>query len=57
MKDIFLKLILNILKNYITFTMIYQGLVLKKVHRMIKFNQKAWLKLYIRMNTDTDTNE
>ena len=28
------------------------GLVLKKVHRIIKFNQKAWLKPYIDMNTD-----
>ena len=28
------------------------GLVLKKVHRMIKFNQNAWLKPYINMNTD-----
>ena len=27
------------------------GLVLKKVHRVIRFNQKAWLKLYIDMNT------
>ena len=27
-----------------------QGLVLKKVHRKIKFIQNAWLKLYI----DTD---
>ena len=26
------------------------GLILKKVHRVIKFNQKAWLKPYIRMN-------
>ena len=23
------------------------GLILKKVHRIIKFNQKAWLKPYI----------
>ena len=26
-------------------------LVLKKVHRVIKFSQNAWLKLYIYMNT------
>ena len=28
------------------------GLILKKVHRVIKFNQKAWLGPYIKMNTD-----
>ena len=28
------------------------GLVLKKVHRVIKFNQNAWLKPNIDMNTD-----
>ena len=28
------------------------GLVLKKVHKVIKFNQNAWLKPYIHMNTD-----
>ena len=27
------------------------GLVLKDVHRVIKFNQEAWLKPYIDMNT------
>ena len=27
------------------------GLMLKKVHRVIQFNQKAWLKPYIDMNT------
>ena len=26
------------------------GLILKKAHRMIKFNEKAWLKPYIDMN-------
>ena len=31
------------------------GLVLKKVHRVITFNQKAWLKLYINMITDLGT--
>ena len=29
-----------------------RGLVSKKVHRIIKFNQKAWLKPYIDVNTD-----
>ena len=28
------------------------GLVLKKVHSVIKFNQKAWLKSYIDMNSE-----
>ena len=32
------------------------GLVLKKVHRMIKFNQKAWLKEYNDMNTELRKN-
>ena len=27
------------------------GLILKRVHRVIQFNQKAWLKLYIDINT------
>ena len=32
------------------------GLKLKKVQRVIRFNQKAWLKPYIDMNTKLRTN-
>ena len=32
------------------------GLVLKKVHRVIKFNQKAWIKSYIDMITELRIN-
>ena len=28
-----------------------QGLILEKVHRVVKFNQKAWLKPCVYMNT------
>ena len=28
------------------------GFLLNKVHRIIKFKQKVWLKSYINMNTD-----
>ena len=28
-----------------------RGLILKKVDKIIQFNQKAWLKPYINMNT------
>ena len=31
------------------------GLILKKVHKVIQFNQKAWLKPYIDMNTKLRT--
>ena len=33
----------------------YSGLVLKDVDRVIKFNQEAWLKPYIDMNTKLRT--
>ena len=32
------------------------GLVLKKVHRVIKLNQNGWLKPYADMNTDIRRN-
>ena len=28
------------------------GLILKEVHKVIQFNQEAWLKEYIDMNTE-----
>ena len=31
------------------------GMKLKKVHRGIKFNERAWLKDYIQLNTDLRT--
>ena len=31
------------------------GIILKKVHRVIQFNQEAWLKPYIEMNTKLRT--
>ena len=38
----------HILKKYLR----KSWLILKKVHRVIQFNQKAWLKPYIDMNTE-----
>ena len=83
MKDILLKLMFSILKNYMNFIINYhfyqkkrkfvanlhdktdyvihirslnqalnRGLTLKKVTRVIKFNQKTWLKPYIDINTE-----
>ena len=33
------------------------GLVLKKVNRVIQFNQEVWLKEYIEMNTELRKHE
>ena len=54
MKCILLKFILNILKNYMKFIMIYHFtiLVLKKVHTVNKFSQNTRLKKNINMKTD-----
>ena len=30
---------------------LHHGLILKIVHRVVQFNQEAWLKSYINMNT------
>ena len=38
---------INLLKQALN-----HGLKLKKIHRIIEFNQKAWLKPYIDMNTE-----
>ena len=43
-------------KNYVVHIRVLKqasnhGLILQKVHRVIQFTQKAWLKPYIDMNT------
>ena len=35
--------------------LINHGLILRKFHRVIQFNQKAWLKEYIDINTKLKT--
>ena len=47
-------------KNYVVYVRtlkeaLNHDLVLKKVHRVIKFNQNAWFKPYIEMNTKLKT--
>ena len=41
-------------KNYVVHIMyaLNHGLILKKVHRVIQFYQKAWLKPYVDLNTE-----
>ena len=36
---------------------LHHGLVLKKVHRAVRFNENAWLKSYIDMNTKLRKNK
>ena len=31
---------------------LHYGLMLKKAHSVIEFNQEAWLEPYVRLNTD-----
>ena len=52
------KLVCNVedKENYIVYIRalkqaLNNGLILKKVHRVIQFNQEAWLKSYINVNT------
>ena len=56
------KLVCNVhdKKNYVTHIKalkqtLNHGLILQKVNRVIQFNQKAWLKPYIDMNTKLRT--
>ena len=53
------KLVCNVYdkKNYVVHIRslkqaLNHGLILKKVHRAIQFNQKSWFKAYIDMNTE-----
>ena len=53
------KLVCNLYdkKNYVVYIKLLKqalmhGLKLRKVHKVLQFNQKAWLKTYIEMNTE-----
>ena len=53
------KLVCNLYdkRNYVVYIRslnqaLSHGLILKKVHRVIQFNQEAWLKQYIDKNTE-----
>ena len=54
--EIFAKLVANLQEYFMHIRNLKQamnhGLILRKVHRVIKFNQKDWLKPYIDMNTE-----
>ena len=43
-------------RKYCSYKIFKTGIILKKVHRVIQFNQKAWLKPYIEMNTELRKN-
>ena len=54
------KLVCNLYDNYVAHIRtlkqaLNHGLILKRVHKVIQFNQKAWLKSYIDMNTKLRT--
>ena len=58
------KLICNLYdkNNYIVYIRslkhaLNHGITIKKVHRVIQFNQEAWLKEYIDMNTELKKNK
>ena len=54
--EVFAKLVANLQEYFMRIRNLKQamnhGLILRKVHRVIKFNQKDWLKPYIDMNTE-----
>ena len=60
-KDMLLKYLLNLFNFHKDLPFLAErkslnhGLILKKVHRVIQFNQEAWLKPYIDMNSELRT--